>query len=265
MLPVLLALLSSATFGAADFLGGLATRRGRMVAVVIISQSAGLALVLALLPLLPAATVSTRDLFWGGAAGVAGGAGVGLLYYGLAVAPMTIVAPVTAVCSVAVPVIVGLSAGEALSRPTAVGILLAAAAIALVGQGATAEGTGGLGTGKAGTGGLRTRDVLRGLWIALPAGLAIGLFLVALQRTPPAAGLWPQAAARVVSIASFAAGAAATREPLVLPRAVTLTALAGGALDMTANVLYLIAVWCCASGSPSRRRSASPAPSLPSC
>jgi drug/metabolite transporter (DMT)-like permease len=227
----LLALLSSVTFGAADFLGGLATRRGTMVAVVIVSQAAGLAIVLAVLPLLPAATLTPHDCLWGVAAGLAGGGGVGLLYYGLAVAPMTIVAPVTAVCAVLVPVIVGMSAGEALSVVTAGGILLALVAIALVGQGASSSAAA-----------ANVRDVVRGLWIALPAGLVIGLFLVALQRTPAAAGLWPLVIARVVSISLFGVGAIASRRSLRMARGATLTAVAGGCLDMLANVLYLIAV-----------------------
>lgn len=231
MLPAILALLSSATFGAADFLGGLATRRGGMVAVVIVSQAAGLLLVLVALPLLPTASATLRDVGWGAAAGLAGGAGVALLYYGLAVAPMAIVAPVTAVSAVLVPVFVGVAAGETLSRQTLAGIALAAVAIALVGQGASNESSNAGGDG-----------VLRGIRIALPAGLVIGFFLVALQRTPPSAGLWPLVAARVVSIALFSAGAAVARHSIAMPRRVRLTAVAGGSLDMLANVLYLIAV-----------------------
>jgi uncharacterized membrane protein len=233
VLPAILALGSSVVFGAADFLGGLATRRGAMVAVVIVSQAAGLALVLIALPILPPAAMTGRDLAWGAAAGVAGGAGVGLLYYGLAVAPMTIVAPVTAVCSVMVPVTVGVSTGETLSRVTGSGILLAAIAIALVSQGAGADAA-------------RVQEtrggIVRALRIALPAGVVIGLFLVALQRTPSAAGLWPLVAARVVSISLFGVGAAASRRSIRLPRSAAFTAIAGGALDMLANVLYLIAV-----------------------
>src|SRR6476660_1848245 len=152
MWPAVLALLSSATFGAADFLGGLATRRGNMVAVVVSSQTAGLLIVLAALPFLPQSFLTPRDALWGCAAGLAGGVGVGLLYYGLATAPMAIVAPVTAVASA--------------------GIVLAGVAIGLVSQS---------GSGAAHV----TRETaIRALRIALPAGFVVGLFLVALQRTP---------------------------------------------------------------------------------
>ena len=42
MLPSVLALLSAFAYGAADFLGGLATHRSNATAVVIVSQAAGL-------------------------------------------------------------------------------------------------------------------------------------------------------------------------------------------------------------------------------
>src|SRR5262245_37999293 len=62
-------------FGTADFFGGLATRRSRVLAVVACSQLGGLVLVLALMPLLPG-VASTGALLWGMASGVAGGLGV---------------------------------------------------------------------------------------------------------------------------------------------------------------------------------------------
>jgi uncharacterized membrane protein len=231
MFPVILALASAATFGAADFLGGFATRRAGTVAVVIISQAAGFVLVAVCLPLLPAAAPVWRDMVWGMAAGVAGGVGVGLLYYALATAPMTIVAPVTAVCAVLVPVAVGIGGGDSLGSLTSIGILLAVVAIVLVGQGATPEGPLAVPAG----------TIVRGLQIAIPSGLVVGLFLVALQRTPASAGLWPLVMARVVSISLFGAGALATRQRVLMSRGAAATAIAGGTLDMLANILYLIA------------------------
>lgn len=230
MWPAVLALLSSATFGAADFLGGLATRRGNMMAVVVSSQTAGLLIVLAALPFLPQSFLTPRDALWGCAAGLAGGVGVGLLYYGLATAPMAIVAPVTAVAAVVVPVGVGLALGEKLSAATSAGIVLAGVAIGLVSQ----SGSGAAHVTRA--------TAIRALRIALPAGFVVGLFLVALQRTPAAAGLWPLVAARFVSISLFAVAAFVVRQTMFMPRPAVITAVAGGSLDMIANVLYLLAV-----------------------
>ena len=49
----LLALSSAALYGAADFLGGLASRRTNVVAIVVTSQGCGLTLLALSLPLLP--------------------------------------------------------------------------------------------------------------------------------------------------------------------------------------------------------------------
>lgn len=231
MIPALLALLSSMTYGTADFLGGLASRRASTVAVVIVSQLAGLILVGLALPLLPRANVTAVDMIWGGVAGLAGGIGVGLLYRGLAIGPMSVVAPVTAVCAVVVPVAVGILLGEALSLLTGAGIVLAATAIVLVGQSSEKR-----------TSARRRNAMARALRISMASGVVIGFFLVALERTPASAGLWPLVAARAVSIALFVAFALARPEPHAMDRFGAVIAIVGGVADMLANVLYLVAV-----------------------
>ena len=105
----LLAIASAAFYGSADFLGGLASRRANTVAVVVISQGAGLLALMLSLPLLPESIPTRHDWEWGGAAGIAGGIGVALLYRALAVGTMAVVAPITAVCAVVVPVIAAIA------------------------------------------------------------------------------------------------------------------------------------------------------------
>ncbi|HEV2038093.1 MAG TPA: hypothetical protein VGQ96_05740, partial [Candidatus Eremiobacteraceae bacterium] len=69
---VFLGLLSGITYGAADFIGGLASRRSSTLSVVVISQLSGLLVLLLLLPLLPKATPTQADLIWGLLAGLGG-------------------------------------------------------------------------------------------------------------------------------------------------------------------------------------------------
>ena len=93
-----LAVLSSLAYGAADFFGGLATKRGSTVfSAVVWSQAVGLVVVLLALPFFPAASPTAADLAWGAATGFFGGVGLAFLYRGLAVGMMSVVAPVTAV------------------------------------------------------------------------------------------------------------------------------------------------------------------------
>jgi uncharacterized membrane protein len=228
MLPPVIALLSAFAYGAADFLGGLATHRSNTVAVVIVSQAAGLALLAVAILFLPGSAPAARDLAWGGIAGLAGGSGVALLYRALAIGPMSIVAPLTAVCAALIPVAAGVALGERLTPVRMAGIALALAAIVLVGQ-------------EPGRG-ARTAVSWDGLRIAFASGVLIGLFLVTLARAAPASGLWPLIPARLTSIAMFAAIALATGRSIRMPAPVMKTAAGGGALDMLANALYLVAV-----------------------
>ncbi len=227
----LLALSSAALYGAADFLGGLASRRTNVVAIVVTSQGCGLTLLALSLPLLPEATPSARDLFWGGVAGLAGGVGVTLLYRALAVGRMAVVAPTTAVCAVMIPVVTGVLLGERLAPLTILGVAMAIIAIVLVSQQQEASGYGPPRAGK----------LPPGVALALPSGVAIGLFFLALAETEAQAGLWPLLAARAVSVTLFAVIGLVSGRPLRLTAPVARITAAGGVIDMVANALYLLA------------------------
>ena len=220
-----LALASAALYGAADFLGGLASRTVSTIATVVVSQAAGLLLLVVLLPFLPAAPTH-NDLMWGGAAGLAGGIGVGLLYRALAIGTMAIVAPTTAVCAVLIPVAAETMTGGRLGGRTVAGIVLALVAIVLVSQQpADDQGT--------------SRH--KGLGLAIVSGVAIGLFFLALARTDAAAGLWPLVAARAVSVSLFLALAVAGRQPLRMAARPLAVVVGCGVLDMAANAPYILA------------------------
>jgi drug/metabolite transporter (DMT)-like permease len=224
---VLLALFSAATYGIGDFCGGLAARRIPATSVLLWSHVLGLGLLLAS-ALVVGGSASGTDLLIGGLGGLCGAAGVGFLYKGLSVGPMSVVAPVTALLSASVPVLAGFLEGERPSLGVTVGMGTALVAILLV----SAEGGGSL----------RPSD-LRGVSFALAAGLGFGFFFVALSHVGDDAGLWPLVAARVASVSAVGLLALAGRVPRALPPpgARALTA-AAGALDAAANVLYLLAV-----------------------
>ena len=234
----LLALCSAGLYGAADFVGGLASRGRSALAVVAVVQAAGLLALLAVMPLLPAASPTRSDLVWGGLAGVAGGAGLGCLYRALAIGTMGIVAPVTAVCAVILPVAAGVAGGE---RPTLLawsGIVLALVAIALVSQPShTAAGAG----APPGPGAAPRRAVPPGLGLALVSGVAIGLFYLLLARTRAEAHLWPLVSARTSASILFVIVVFRTGGLPTLGRAGLTLAIAAGVGDMAANALYLLA------------------------
>jgi drug/metabolite transporter (DMT)-like permease len=228
----LLALASALMYGAADFTGGLATRRAATIPVVIYSQFSGMVLLALLLPILPGSFPSRADLLWGVAAGLTGGGGVALLYRALAIGRMAVVAPTTAVCAVVIPVVAAMLLGERPGGLAVLGIVLGIGAIVLVSQQTESASE------PATTG---ARGLPAGVGIALVSGVLIGLFFLSLAQTAPAAGMWPILAARVTSVTLFAIAAVARGIPLTLPRPALVLALGGGMVDMLANAAYLIA------------------------
>ncbi len=231
MITSFFALGAAAFYGAADFLGGIATRRATTVATVLTTQGAGLLMLLLCTPLMLDRTLGGRDIAFGGLAGLTGGIGVALLYKALAIGPMSVVAPVTAVCAVIVPLVVGLLQGESIAAAAAVGVVVAIVAVGLLGMAPSASG-----------GANQPADVIKGVRVALASGVLVGGFLVALGQTSAAAGLWPLAVSRAVSVALFTAMALGTRQALIVPRVALAPAIACGGLDMVANALYLVAV-----------------------
>jgi len=231
MMIEILALISALFYGSADFFGGLTARRANTIATVVVSQFVGLVLLAAALPFLPTAVVSPRDWLWGVSAGVFGGAGVALLYRALAIGTMAVVAPITAVISAIIPVLFGFAIGERVGWLTATGILLALIAIVLVSQQPAAPENREIRAGR----------LPPGVLLALVSGVAVGIFLLSLARTTSSSGMWPLVVARLTSVTLFALASLVMGETLRMQRPAAITAATGGALDMLANVLMMVA------------------------
>ncbi|MGW0806918.1 EamA family transporter [Nonomuraea sp. NPDC002799] len=221
---VFLATACAVVYGTADFFGGLATRRAQVLSVVVLSQIAGLALILVLLPLLPG-SFSSGALLWGLAAGLSGAAGLVLFYRALAMGVMSVVAPTTAVTSAALPVLFGLASGERPAFWALVGVLLALGSVLLVSQDRSGDG----------------RGSLTSMAAALAAGAGFGGFFILLSMAPHETGLWPLVGARMSSITAVLLLALITRRALRPGAGALPIILAAGVLDMAANVLYLLA------------------------
>jgi len=225
----LLAISSAVLYGAADFTGGLTTRHASTIPVVLLSQAAGLILLALIMPLLPHASPSQADLLWGATAGLTGGIGVALLYHALAIGRMAVVAPTTAVCAVAIPVVVAVLLGERPAPLAVAGIALGIVSIVLVSQQPQPDAM------------ASPRGRPSGVGIALASGIAIGFFLLSFAQTGPNAGMWPLLIARAVSVSLFGLMAIAGGRSIRMPTQVTALVIVGGAMDMLANALYLLA------------------------
>ncbi|MGW1747102.1 EamA family transporter [Streptomyces sp. NPDC002092] len=225
MIALLLALGSSLAYGTADFLGGLGARKAHVLRTVLVAAPASLAVELLLWPLL-GASFSPAAVGWGAVSGVASAAAFALLYRTLAIGPMNVLSPVTALMSAALPVGVGLLQGEHLTAAGAVGLPLALVAVVLV---------------SAGDGAGSARPSRTALLSALGAGAAIALQLVFLHQAPSDSGVAPLIVGRAVSSAVTLVAAGLMHRRLGPERpAYTLSATAG-VLDSIANLLFLLA------------------------
>jgi drug/metabolite transporter (DMT)-like permease len=127
---VVLALLSSLLWGAADFLGGTISRRRPAPLVVGTSQFAGLVVISAVALGAGAFGDDTAYLLWAVGAGLAGLVGLVCFYAALAAGTMGVVSPIAAL-GVVVPVLVGLARGERPATLQLVGIAIAVVGVVL--------------------------------------------------------------------------------------------------------------------------------------
>ncbi|MFF3579504.1 EamA family transporter [Streptomyces mirabilis] len=225
MITLLLALGSSLAYGCADFFGGLGARKAHVLRTVMIAAPASLAVELLLWPFL-GASFSTGALGWGAASGIASAAAFALLYRTLAIGPMNVLSPVTALVSAVLPVGVGLLQGEHLGAAGLVGLPLALVAVVLV---------------SAGHGGGSARPSRTALLLAFGAGGAIALQLIFLHQAPSDSGVAPLIIGRAVSSAVTLAAAGLMYRRLGSERPAYAMSTAAGVLDSMANLLFLLA------------------------
>ncbi len=226
MLAALLGLLAGGLYGTADFAGGLATRRMPPLAVTALSQSVGLGFLLLALPFF-GGHPTLLQLVVAFAGGTFGGAGIALLYHALSIGKMGVVSPITAVLAAALPVGFGIVRGDALRPAQFAGIAIALVAVVMISLSKEPDG--------------KREIATAGVKEAIASGLTIGVFFLALGTGGRAAGMDGLLFARLGSLAFLFAAAAIARVRLK-PAAGTMPLVAGsGAMDMCANVLFVIA------------------------
>jgi drug/metabolite transporter (DMT)-like permease len=174
--------------------------------------------------------VTGSDVRYGLAAGAANGAGLGLLYKGLATGRASLVAPITAVMGAVVPVTWGLVNGERPSGMVLAGVAVAVAAGALIAREADEPGED---HGSAST----------SVGVGLAAGALLGSSFVLFAHTQADSGMWPVLFARVAALALATVAVLARPVPRARPHggAVRLAALAG-VCDVAANAFVIAGI-----------------------
>ncbi|GAB3783911.1 EamA family transporter [Nocardioides ungokensis] len=223
-MAVLLSLLAAASYGLADFVGGVTSRRVSPWSVALVAQVGGATLVF-LLTLVVPGSPTRADLAWSLVAGLGNGFGTAFLYRGLSSGRMGVVAPVSGVGAAVVPVAVGVLTGERPDTLVWLGILIALPAIWLVAR-EPATGPTRLGAG---------------LLDGVLAGLGFGTLFAALAQIPKEAGFLPLALNQVVAGVAIVAVATALRSPWLPREPRALGGVVSGALGALATGAFLVA------------------------
>jgi drug/metabolite transporter (DMT)-like permease len=248
----ILALAAALLYGTADFLGGVASRRASVFAVLALTVPAG-AVVMVLVALLgqvpafggllghgghaglgaPASAGDWSAVGWAAASGVCGAIGLVTFYAGFASAPISVVAPVAALASAVLPVGVAVVGGERPAATVIAGGLVCLVAIVLV----SAQPADPAVSGRRAASGR-----LRALGYGAAAGVGFGLFFIFLKNAGQSGVLWPVAISRSAGTVVAFGIALATRTRVRLGRGgITGVALMSGAIDAAANVCYVLA------------------------
>jgi drug/metabolite transporter (DMT)-like permease len=245
----ILALAAAMLYGTADFLGGLASRRASVFAVLALTVPAGAVVMVAVallgqVPALggllghgghaglgtlgaPTSAGTWSAAGWAAASGLCGATGLVAFYAGFASAPISVVAPVAALVSAVLPVGVAIAGGERPATTVISGGLICLVAIVLV----SAQPADPPASGR-----------LRALGYGVAAGVGFGLFFIFLKYAGQSGVLWPVAISRSAGTVAAFGIALATRTRVRFGRdGVTRIALLSGTIDAAANVCYVLA------------------------
>jgi drug/metabolite transporter (DMT)-like permease len=239
---IVFALAAAVLYGSADFLGGAASRRSRALSVAVLSVPAG-AVVMLLAAVVAGGPLPTAGLGWAVAAGAFGGIGLMAFYTGLAVGPMSVVAPVSALVSTVLPVGVAVASGEHLGVRVYAGVatcLLAIVLVSLERGGRPARNAGSSAQDRS----LRHHATLRGVGYGVVCGALFGIFFVFLRNAGSAGVFWPVGISRLANCAVVLIAAVLARARPVGREAggqVLAAAIFSGVLDASANLFYVLA------------------------
>ncbi len=235
-MAVVLALTAAVSWGASDFLGGLAGRRSprdATVAITLISSFIGFLGLTVVAAVTSTGAPPTGDLVVGTIAGLGGAVGVALLYRGLRVGKMGVAAPTTGAGGAPLPVIYGALTGEQPSALAWVGVVVALIAIVLVSR----EPTAAIDAVERPARGLKAPGVPE----AIGAGIGFAAIFILLDQTGEASGLWPLVPMKAASTVLMLVVGLAASQPLTLTRPALAPVIGVGLLDNAANAAYLLA------------------------
>jgi drug/metabolite transporter (DMT)-like permease len=222
---IALGLAASLSWGVADFIGGIQSRRMPVVAVVLGSQLAGLVLVAAVVAVRGEPPPGGDFALYAALSSLAGIVGLTAFYRALSIGSMGVVAPLSS-CAAAIPLVVGVATGDRPSSLQGVGVAIAIVGVLLASREATEHG------GAA---------VAKGAGLALVSAVGFGCFFLAIDKASDGDVLWAVAVNRTLSVFLLGAALLISRPQLGLKPKDMRTLAIVGVLDILANGFFALA------------------------
>jgi len=241
LLPILYGLVSATAWGAADFIGGLASKRTSPIRVLFLAEIAGFIPFMLLAIVLREPIPPASDLLTGAFASLVGLAGLIFLYRALAEGQMTIAAPVSALFAAVIPVIFGSLTLGLPSTATMIGFGLAFLAVWLISQTDSTNWRFSLSDTSTHLH-LRQVQVSLSTSLRLPliSGFFFGFYFIILHRATLNAFFWPLTAARFAGFVALGLLALVTRQPAMPPRETWALCILNGIIDIAGNGFYVL-------------------------
>lgn len=226
-MAIALALAAAVSWGLADFLAGLASRRVSVPVVLFLVESGGLVVILLIALISGASFFSEPRDFWSAlAGGLSGVLGLGCFYAALSIGTMSVVAPISS-AGVALPVVVGIATGNRPSVVTALGLVAIVVGVVLASreQHEDAEAA---------------ATSRRALGLALVSAVGFGGFFALTDAPSDASVVWTLVLARSAAL-PFVALVIASLRPALPGGRFALGVAAVGTIDLLATSLIAIA------------------------
>ncbi|MFA5874636.1 MAG: EamA family transporter [Anaerolineales bacterium] len=227
MLSILFGLTSALTWGAADFCGGLASRKAKAYQAVLFGEAVGLALLLVAVVFSGEEPIGWLAWLLCTIAGSMGVLGLLLLFHSMTKGQMSVAAPVSALMAAILPVVVGTLTEGSPGWLTLAGFALALVAIWFISQ------------PDRGPKSMRLR--LADLSLPLIAGVSFGVYFILLHRGSQDGLFWPMVSSRLAGVVTMMVYTLVTRQPFLPPKTVWPLLILNGLLDITGNGLYILA------------------------
>jgi len=227
LLAIILGLTSAAVWGAADFTGGLASRKTGAYRTVFYGEVLGLVIIfvvsLIISQPIPALSIWLLSMV----AGALGTSGLLLLYHSMTKGLMSIATPVSALLAAVLPVIIGSILEHPPGLLIIIGFIFALAAVWLISQ--SQDGI---------------KDLLAHLTeIRLPllAGVGFGLYFVLMHSATRQDTFWPMVASRTGGILILILYMTLSRQQWVPHKSAYTMIVVNGLLDIGGNLFFVLA------------------------